>query len=242
MTFPLGLPYRFGGTSTTTRLRFESAILSVVPPWLRRTVGGKVMAAFGSVLDDLVDRNVASVRARFPGEYDDALPYLGRDRVITRGPNEPASTYSARLLRWWDDHKTRGGPYAMLNQLAAYTSDSPYQIDLVYHSGTRRTLNADGTITRDSITWGADGTALWAQAWLFHRLSADPGTLTAEQEEQYKSIPRDWNAAHVLPIHVVLVWGYVRLWNYPQPVATWAVQGAAMTWADMAALITFDAE
>lgn len=157
-------------------LRFERTIQRLSPPWLQRRVGGALLAAIGEQLDDLVDRVSEGVRLRFPDDDPDhaqALARLGRDRRILRGPGEDAATYARRLRSWWDAHRTRGGPYAMLGQLYAFFLDwLNVRMDIVYHSGTRRWVDTDGTITRDAITWSVlpDGTEAWANIWVVYHL------------------------------------------------------------------------
>jgi hypothetical protein len=230
----------------TERRLFRYAILRAVPGWLRGTVGGGLLQAIGMQLDDLVDRAADSVELRFPdADRPEALGPLGRDRRIKRGPLEEADTYAGRLRGWWQAHRNRGGPYALLEQqyahLRSFYDDGIFlQTDLVYHSGTRRILHPDGTITRDSIEWGADGTGLWSQAWLFHHAAAEP-TVTPDTEEILKHIPREWSPAHLLPMHVVLLWDEdgVRLWGYPPaPPPTWGdMTLSGLTWAETSPVI-----
>lgn len=249
------------------RLYFSSALLRASPPWLQRLVGARVMQGLVDEIDALTDRLVEGVKLRFPGVVsDETLALLGRERRIRRGPSEDSTTYARRLRTWWDAHRGRGGPYALLAQLRAFFVDwLSMQMDVVYHSGTRRWMDAAGAITRDAVTWGADGTALWAQVWVFlhvpstiPRSSAErvtagggvervtagggatrividsiaPDDLTAEDEATFEIIAREWSAAHVLRTHVVLLWNDRRLWNYPQPVPTWAEWGATSTWGE----------
>ena len=152
-------------------LSFERTIKRLCPPWLQRSVGGALMGAIGAELDGLLDRVDEGVRLRFPdavADHAEALPLLGRQRRIRRGPGEDAATYARRLRTWWDAHRTRGGPYALLGQLYAFFLDwLNVRMDVVYHSGTRRWQDAAGVVTRDSVTWDADGTSLWAQVWVF---------------------------------------------------------------------------
>lgn len=260
------------------RRSFVAAMVQVSPPWLRRTFGKRLMESLGVPVDEHVDRAVAGVKARFPNPDDpEALAVIGNERRIRRGPGETAETYAKRLRNWWDDHRTRGGPYALLRQLHLFwdaTLNVP--IECVYHSGTRRSVDADGVITRDAITWDADGTAQWSQFWLFFRL--DPSTLVTElgdvlvtetgavivtagysiggivteggheivtegglylasgdlddfEDETFRAVPREWSAAHILRITIVILYGTGRLWNYPQPVPTWTAWGASgATW------------
>lgn len=313
-------------------LPWSERLLRVSPPWLRRVIAPRVLGGIGDVIGSHADRAIESVVQRFPkGSRPTALPYLGRDRRIRRGPVEPAATYAARLLTWWDDHRTRGGPHALLRQLHAYLLGfAPGQIDLVYQSGTRfLCAEADGAITRSDITWSGDGDhegprvllaanatpgqlelrpidtagfpaegryrlilddgaggseevvglgtvtgpdrilleapgvvgtylagpstvrlALqrWARMWIVVHVSlvADElltegggeldteggdellgdlppwgGAFDAADEAIWTAVPREWSAAHVQRITLVLRYGVGELWDYPTPVGTW---------------------
>lgn len=240
------------------RLSFVGAVRRVTPPWLQRTEGARLLEGVADVLDDFAARAVEGVKARFPGVPPrpidpDALALTGRERRIRRGPGESASSYARRLLPWWDAHRTRGGPYALLAQLRAFFLDllGETRIDVVYHSGTRRWLAPDGTITRDAITWNADGTDRWARFWVFFHLGAgevpgdallvtqegeplitqdgDPlvalvnlglidagtGTVTEETAELFRALPREWSAAHIDRVTVVLLHSDAALVGYP---------------------------
>jgi hypothetical protein len=212
-------------TPTEEPLSFVEAFLNIVPPWLRRTRGAKVMLGLGDVTAELFHRTSDSIAARFPYAVpgaEDSLPYIGRDRVITRGPLEDDATYAARLATWWDAHKRRGGPYALLEQLYLFLVNvEPRQWDLVYRNGVRFIL--DGTapsiddpnlITRDKLTVSLG--PRWARVVLFALYNAYP-VITIEQRDAYTQIPRDWNAGHVEPIPTVAVWGG-GVWDYPEGV------------------------
>lgn len=234
-SWPRSFSHPFGGSSeAATSTAFADLIYRIGPPWLQRTWAVRFLSALATPIDVLADAMVASVRARFPVWTDPtALSRIGDERRIQRGPTEPAHVYARRLLTWWDDHRGRGGPYALLRQLRAYWLDtvSP-PIDLVSHSGTKHSIDAAGVITRELITWGADASAEWAQFWVFLYLAADPGTLTADQEAAYLLVPREWTAAHILRQHVVLVWGSGRLWDYPVPTGDWDAWATGGTWDD----------
>jgi hypothetical protein len=255
---------------------FATAIRRVTPPWLQRSVGGRFMAALAEQADTLIARVVDGVLLRFPGATatidPDALALTGRERRIRRGPGESASTYARRLRTWWDAHRTRGGPYALLGQLRAFFLDwLTVRMDVVYYSGTRRWMDEDGVITRDSITWSASGPSEgWANAWVFMHLPSviplgvatlitqdgdtlitqdgdeivatlaiSPSDMTAADEEIFRAIPREWTAAHVPFIRVVLLWSTRRLWNYPQPVPTWSEWGASgALWGEPPVILT----
>lgn len=157
------------------RITYVTRVREASPPWLLRSVGGRVMTAIAEVIDTLVDRASDGVSHRFPGLVDNsALTMIGRERRIRRGPGEAVATYARRLRPWWDRHRVRGGPYALLGQLHDFfLAWLPGRKDVVYHSGTRRWIDEAGEITRDSITWEADGTPQWAQVWVFFYLDDD---------------------------------------------------------------------
>lgn len=215
---------------------FAAEILLICPPWLRRRVGGALMAALGEAVDVATQRAVDGVALRFPSAAQPrALTYLGRQRQILRGPGEDGATFAARMLTWWDAHRTRGGPYALLGQLHAFfVSSLAVPIALVANSGFRHQVDVAGAITEDTISWGGDGEhpARWARLFLFFSLS---GTtvgipLLAEvsiyamsdaERELFCAVPREWSAAHIDLIYLTLLPPEGDVWGYP-PGGTWA--------------------
>src|SRR5690606_25002877 len=100
---------------------FQRLVIRVLPPWLTRTRGRRLVTSMARLLDDIADRSYRAVALRFPNaETESALSYLGSDRRIPRGPGESAGSYASRLVPWLDAHRLRGGPYALLMQLHAY--------------------------------------------------------------------------------------------------------------------------
>lgn len=225
MTFPLDYP--LGGSRTEGRVLYERDILRIVPPWLRRTVGGAIMKALGMCVDSLIDRAVAGVALRFPNSDPDALAIMGRERRIIRGPSESADAYALRVQGWLAAHQRRGSVYAMLDQWHAYNADAVRQVDVVYYSGTRYVLDTAGDITRDDVEFAGDSSGQWAQAWCFLYEAADPGALTDAEAAALTIIPRVWNTAHMLPLFVVILWPEVGLWDYPPGI--WDEPGALWT-------------
>lgn len=240
--------------ATVVRLLFAATFLSVVPPWLRRTVGGALVESIGVQLDAETDRNVDGVNLRFPSaDRPTALGYLGRERRIIRGPAESDASYAARLLIWLDSHAIRGGPYALLTQLHAYFLDSMnVPIRLIASSGLRHSMDANGTIVRDTIDWNADGEYpnKWARIWLLFQINdtvidvplldesgvpivteAGEPILTSVSiyalddatKDILCAVPREWSAAHIDEIHIVLMppgselWGTPGIWDDTDP-------------------------
>jgi len=210
---------RYGGAVLPTYLRMFEIVL---PPWLLRTEGLRLIGSFADVIDDHRDRMVAGVKLRFPGLYTlEGLAELGRERKLRRGPAEAADVFASRLKRWWIDHRKRGAGFALLEQMQAYLSgtlDPPY--DVVSYRGVRHVMDANGDITRDTITWGTDESGLWARIWVFLYTTAS-GPASAASMESYAAIVRDWLAAHLSSAKVVVIHPDTRLWDYPQPVPDW---------------------
>lgn len=250
----------------------STRLLQACPPWLQRTVGGKLMLSIGEVVDSIAQAGADGVRARFPTETSDALALalIGRERRIRRGPGEGAVTYTRRLTDWWDDHRERGGPYPLLRQLYAFWLDSlNVPIDVVSQLGSRYQMDTAGAVVRDSITWDGHGGDLgWAYIWVFFHLDdtfpveliteacealvTDEGdelvaliptadaiaAFSSADEETFLAVPREWSAAHIPYVTVVLLYGLGRLWDYPQPVPTWDEwEASGATWDEPGPLI-----
>lgn len=194
---------------------FRDRVARFVPPWLQFGNNAKLLYAVLVQLDIMGDALVAGVKSRFPGHYSfDSLSQLGRERRIVRGPNEPDATYAGRLIRWLDDHRTRGGPYAMLAQIYAFYAPNNFAVDLVYRNGRRYRMDADGNIVRDQIDWHPDTMPeKWARWWLFYWTDAFPAP-TPEQIATLKLVPTEWNAAHTLGTLYVMP-SNAELLNYP---------------------------
>lgn len=215
-------------------ITFRDTLRKISPPWLQRGNAEKILYAIGVQLDALGDALVAGVKLRFPGLYsNESLFLLGRERRIRRGRTETDAVYASRLIRWLDDHRMRGGPYALLAQLHAHYAPAAFPIDLVYRSGRRYRMDADGNVVRDMISWNPDAnTAKWARWWLFYHLpDALPagrvwgsGTyssarvwgsgLSPQEVSDFRLVPREWGNAHSFGRIVLLPPG-ARLWGYP---------------------------
>lgn len=242
---------------------FENTLIGRVTPWLRRTVGGPIMRGLGAPLDALAALSREAIKARFPdATREDALAVIGKERRIRRGPIEDATTYASRLAPWLDDHRTRGGPYALARQLYLFWKTAlGADFEIVYYSGRRFSVDgATGVVAMDDWTWSlgtADESGNGAQFWIFFHVTglsailvdetgaefvtdggatilADilaGGALTDAEAEEFRCVPREWNAAHVSKITIVLLYGTGRLWDYPDP-PTYTTWASTSTWGE----------
>lgn len=231
-SFPHGFPHPFGGEEDVTPPEgsFADLVWRIGPPWLQRATSRKILSAIGAPLDTIARAMSRGVRARFPQwDVPDALILLGRERRIRRGPAEGAGVFAPRLIGWLDDHRGRGGAHALVRQLRAFWAGTDVgDIEVVSYRGVRHSqADGDTSITRDVISWGADGTGDWCQFWAFLHVDADPSPV---DDATYLAVPTDWTAAHVLREHVVILWGHGRLWDYPPPSGDWDAWESGLTW------------
>lgn len=196
---------------------FRDTVRKISPPWLQRGTGEAVLYAIALQLDALTDGLVAAIKLRFPGLYSyDTLGIIGRERRIRRGRFESPEAYVPRLLRWLDDHRERGGPFALLRQLHAHYAPNNFPIELRYASGRSFQMDAAGNVTMSDVSWSPPGgAARWARWWLFYQWPTpvdddgtwnDPGTwndggvwdsnLAPTEVRDLRLIPREWNAQH----------------------------------------------
>lgn len=208
-------------------LTWEAILPNFVPWWLRTETGGEILRGIGKYLDDHETLNIDAVRRRLPGEHEDALPLMSRDRGLRRGPAESAAQFAIRLRRWLTDHALRGNPYALLAQLQAFYTGSNFQIDLVYRSGKRLIQDALGQVQRDYIDWEDfdEDPELWGRWWLFYHSDALESATAAE----LATVPTDWGNAHTNGT-VVVLYGETELWGYPP--GTVADEDGSKNWTD----------
>lgn len=152
--------------------RFRRVITKMGPRWLvGEGEGERVAASLGTILDAFLERLRLGLLARFPQHCPpDALAYHARDRKIVRGIEESSEAFATRLLRWLDDHRVRGNPYALMEQLRAYCN-ADVRIRTVDRRGNWFTLERDGSRGYNIAAgnWDWDGVAAspdWSRFWV----------------------------------------------------------------------------
>jgi len=197
---------------------FREIFYDLCPSWLKSGESELVQYSLQLMHDVWAERFQLSYEADLP-EYapEDALAYMGRDRGIRRGINEPSAAYAARLLRYLDDHKTQGNPFALMDQLYAYLQTSGVTLRTVDRRGNWFTRAASGTrgVGLDLANWDWDGGSLanwgrfwvvvfsdtgpWSSQWLHGAPGSDSksGTTTATADEiaGVMTIIREWKPA-----------------------------------------------
>ncbi len=196
-------------------MSLRSLISLLGPKWLTRDVltdasgeqtetDSRVLWPLSLYFDATVDRITAGIKARFPGggATADSLMYLGRDRQIVRGPNEPRAAYEVRLQRAIDDWRLAGNAWAVLEQLRAYCTPHLVRVSLVNNHGRWRTIERDGSRTRDNTSaWNWDGsTSQWSRYWILIHVT------TGSPPMPWDRLPQSWGSGSTWGVPGV-TWG-----------------------------------
>jgi hypothetical protein len=181
-------------------ISYVKRLAELAPWWLNTGPIASLFAAIGEALDDERQRALDAVRYRWgvAGDYANALPYHEEMRRIRQGLAETDDAFALRLRNWHADHKRRGGPWALLEQLRAYFGDDVRWV-IIYRSGRYYELASGDAAPADVVR---DDDALWAPAevdpadWATWQLwgwfDTDPGV----DAETYALLAREWNALH----------------------------------------------
>lgn len=136
--------------------------------WLTADIGQRLYFAFNIAADGLRDLVVEGVKKRFPGQANDALPYLARDRNLDRGPSEPAASFEARLSTVFDTDATLGHPRELLDNVLPYLLPDTPLVRTVSDQAVWDTVSG-GVWSKlyESGNWIWDGSVVvkWWRAW-----------------------------------------------------------------------------
>lgn len=134
---------------------FEHYQVDLSPPWLQTAEGAAFQRAFGRLKDRLIARAKEAVKSAYPEHAPaDALPYIGGDVMLERGPTESEESYRARLGAAFDAWRYAGTKKGLLEYALAPAGFT----------------NADTITNREWAKLGGvppDGnTARWARFWV----------------------------------------------------------------------------
>jgi hypothetical protein len=148
---------------------FRSLVRWLVPSWLYRDDGEKVLWTLAAMLDTSVQRLREGLEARMPTRAgDSALRLIGADRGIPRGRSETSAHYAERLVRWrWPrGHRTRGSALAWLEQLSEYWGGLPVASVDVRGNLFERSAAGVETVTHGTTwEWDDEPAAHWSRFW-----------------------------------------------------------------------------
>lgn len=197
-------------------------LISKAPP---RLLTGEFEQNFvvvaGSLLDMVADGLTDALRCRFT--YDapsDGLPYMGRDRLLDRGPNEQDANWRDRLDAAWESWRHAGEvhPQGLLGQLVAWGYTDGVEIPVLLES------QDVGAPTRAEYP---------SRFWVVVPPSCHAYTVSVPDDDQelVRRMVRRFRPGQVVCGSVVFVLAGGRLWDWNMP-ATWdAWDATADTWA-----------
>lgn len=111
---------------------FRDSIRVIAPPWLSGFWGQRFLYMLGLQIDVISEALRMGVIQRMPLSCEEeALPFIGGDRQMPRGPSEPTDGYRERLRLAFPTWKLAGNAPTLLRQLAAYYAPDPPQIRYV---------------------------------------------------------------------------------------------------------------
>lgn len=147
----------------------------VTARWLTEGDGGLVGYSLDLLKDAFVTRLALGLQTHFPVTApDDAIAAMGRDRRVRRGRSETLAAYAQRLIRWLDDRKTAGNPFALMQKVSEYTGPGPKfrTFDPRGNCFTREVDGSTSYLLRQG-NWDWDGRPLdslgrtrWSRFWL----------------------------------------------------------------------------
>lgn len=162
---------------------WEEWLPALAPGWLQRQWGGGYLRAVGAEQDELLSEVIQARKAMMPnyagaGPATDALPIIGAERGLERGPSDTDASYGERLRRAWETLPTRGSPRGLLTQLRVMGFDWE-RLNYIQRSGRRVKLALDGTVTiSDGPIWTFDGKSPLAYAQYGLLFETDQPTIT----------------------------------------------------------------
>ena len=210
-----------------------------LPSWVTEINAWATLEPIAAAFDDQLVLAASALRKRFPlfdADGADALPLIGSDRQIIQGLSETAANYAGRLKTWLTQHKSRGGPYKLIEQVAEFYRYAMAGETLIINLHTRNEDwyqwdSATGLTTQGTAPWPYDSeTNRWARWRLHVHLNAAPITPTAEEALR---VPIKWNALHCFGLVIIQKNGAV-LWGEPgvvwgDPLVLWGPAADTVT-------------
>jgi len=207
---------------------FRDQVRRILPVWLQDriqnglTVGYRLMWALAWLLDAAMELFVQGSQARFPGVgTPTALPYLARDRKITRSPADTDESFAVRLKTWRQQWGTAGDMLSIARRVQEYLPTHP-RVRVVSRAGHWLTLETDGSYTRTTAAWDWDSVSNpsrsghWWNIWVivYGPTYADAGVwgtadgqlwgepfgfgleIPEDQSSALRTILHEWKSAH----------------------------------------------
>lgn len=180
-----------------TIIPFRERIKTQLVSWLVNTNNYRIMYSCARLLDILMEQSLYGVKHRWPNYVDgESLPYLGRDRRLTRGVFETDEGYAIRLRDFINLNKRKGSVEELIRQIANFFGEVQWNcVMTIYGDGERLSMQSgDSTIYRDTTPF----TASPSQKSFVTVVIVRDDLLTPHEAESLKVICSEFKAAHIL--------------------------------------------
>lgn len=166
-------------------MSLRDTVFRIGTPWMMRRVFARIRWGTALLLDADWSLLEEGIKLRMPGVGNpEALPYIGNDRQIDRGPYESDATYIERLKDAFDTWKKAGSVAVVLEQLRYYFADGPLVPPIravadrgVWHEIDPVTAAITKTVASPSNwEWDAHTGSRWWRGWIIIDSSAGPWT------------------------------------------------------------------
>ena len=237
-----------------SRVSYRELVRNFAPPWLSDryprplTTGFRYLYAQAAVLDSMMQILVEGLRAKYPTQgTTTAVPYIGRDRRIVRGPNEDVNAFAERLIPWLDAWRGAGSALEVIRQMTPiFAPHPPPRMRIVTNAGTWYTYdpNADPITIEERGNWNWDNRPdLWARCWLIlYSPDGEPWspdgtwgdgnewgdgrcwglTITRPEVIAAQSVLAQWKAGHTLYPNIIVAFDENSFDpDAPEPDGTW---------------------
>lgn len=223
-------------------MNFRNYLSHIVPPWLRRYWGERLVGgAVGLYADLLMEGAAQAVKAawlRSNTSPDDALARIGDERNVPKVDGETPDQYRERLGNAWETWEEAGTPTYGDNVLEPWGFTPAGVFIYSWHDGDEDAASThwskfwvvalDGTVGAETVTIPFDQ-AIWATMPLTWGSGTTWGSSATEtQVRGMCSQLWHFKAGHEVPQELRLVYGYAGG-------AIWGAGGAA--WAAVAVRI-----
>lgn len=199
-----------------------------LPKPSRGARGLALVGVIASRLDELVTRAKVAAKLDLPSEtLDEALPYVGRDRVILRVPGEGLDSYRARVAGAWEEWSWQGTRYGIGYAVGLLGYGRPVVVtvrDYIIPGWPSSKWAVYRLLYTGRASWGA---VRWgAFAWGARERQAIEDIPTEVLRAQLRPILRQWIGARDRVLDITIaggapLWGRIRwgafTWGSPGP-------------------------
>lgn len=217
-------------------MNFRNYLAHIVPPWLRRYWGERLVGgAVGLYADLLMEGCAQAVKAswlRSNTSPDDALPRIGDERNVPKVDGETPDEYRARLANAWELWEEAGTPSYADNVLEPWGFSPAGVFVYSWHDGDEDAASThwskfsvvalDGTVGAETVTIPFTQSIVGTFPLTVGDGSTVGSSATLDQVRGMCSQLWHFKAGHDVPQWLYMCWGYAGGAIYGVGSAAWS--------------------